>query len=349
MRVSQYAQKTVVGGQKMEPAPVKFGSEVADTGNGGDISSVSYVSTGDTAVSSGTNDVVSSVPGGPVDDVSKVASANRGDRNDDCLLGHGDEVAKGDTSICSKRKLDSDGVPVRKSGRERKSRSLKELFPGVSSLFHGQSPRSTAKPNSKIYPLRTEPNIYFVNDFLTGAELKWFDQLCTDKQFAFHSSFTEADCNERVISDERTSTFIHLTKGCDATIRSVERRAADLIGVGSEYVEPLQIVSYTEGQQFKVHHDAGTLLDDGSVEIVSPRRMATLFVYLNTLPEGQGHTEFPDLGLSVQPKAGCAVLFGNMMPDGAVDTRTVHQACPVEGKLKKFGINVSFSMFGLPL
>ena len=29
----------------------------------------------------------------------------------------------------------------------------------------------------------------------------------------------------------------------------------------------------------------------------------TLFVYLNTLPEGVGHTEFPQIGLSVRPSS----------------------------------------------
>jgi hypothetical protein len=39
------------------------------------------------------------------------------------------------------------------------------------------------------------------------------------------------------------------------------------------------VVSYCDGQFFNTHHDAGTLSDDGtSVELVRPRRLATLFV-----------------------------------------------------------------------
>jgi hypothetical protein len=53
-------------------------------------------------------------------------------------------------------------------------------------------------------------------------------------------------------------------------------------------VEPLQIVSYTKGQYFRVHHDAGTLDEDtGTVEVVLPRRVITIFVYINTVPEVQ--------------------------------------------------------------
>ena len=105
-------------------------------------------------------------------------------------------------------------------------------------------------------------------------------------------------------------------------------------------MEPLQIVSYTRGQKFETHHDAGTLLDDGSVQPVPPRRLVTLFLYLNTLPEGQGHTEFPALGISVKPERGCGVLFCNVMPDGTIDGRTQHRAAPVFDRLYKYGVNV---------
>jgi hypothetical protein len=56
----------------------------------------------------------------------------------------------------------------------------------------------------------------------------------------------------------RTSTFIHLRKGLDQTVRRIEGRAADLIGVEQINIELLQIVLYKQGQRFGLHHDAGT-------------------------------------------------------------------------------------------
>ena len=44
-----------------------------------------------------------------------------------------------------------------------------------------------------------------------------------------------------------------------AKIRAIETRAAELCGVPPDNVEPLQVVAYRDGQQFKTHHDAGTL------------------------------------------------------------------------------------------
>ena len=64
----------------------------------------------------------------------------------------------------------------------------------------------------------------------------------------------------------------------------------------------------------------------------------TLFVYLNTLPEGVGHTEFPLLRtagssgavtLSVRPRSGTALVFCNVDSSGESDVRLCHRACPV--------------------
>jgi hypothetical protein len=79
-------------------------------------------------------------------------------------------------------------------------------------------------------------------------------------------------------SELRTSTYMYLSKSQDRWARSVELRAADLVGVPQANVEPLQVVSYTAGQLFDTHHDAGTLDGDGSIELVPPVRFATLFL-----------------------------------------------------------------------
>lgn len=115
-----------------------------------------------------------------------------------------------------------------------------------------------------------------------------------------------------------------------------------MIGMFSENVEPLQIVSYQLGELFNVHHDAGTLLEDGQVEMIYPLRYATFFVYLNTLPEGQGCTEFPSLDIAVTPSARDAVFFSNVCPyTGELDPRTIHRACPITiPGYRKLGVNI---------
>ena len=188
--------------------------------------------------------------------------------------------------------------------------------------------------------VHSSPNVFYVRNFLTEGDIAHLNNILTENAKKFKNSFTEDDSNKRVVSQERTSTFIFLRKSQDRVVRGIESRAADLVSMASEFVEPLQLVSYTDGQEFQLHHDAGTLLDDGSVETVPPLRYVTIFVYLNTLPEGQGHTEFPLLGLSVKPERGACVMWSNVLPDGRADPRTVHKANPIRGDLHKVGMNV---------
>jgi Rps23 Pro-64 3,4-dihydroxylase Tpa1-like proline 4-hydroxylase len=104
--------------------------------------------------------------------------------------------------------------------------------------------------------------------------LEYFDRILTNYHQNFESSFTENDDHEEVVSSERTSRYIHLTKAQDVWVRAIENRAADIVGLTPQNIEPLQIVSYTDGQKFNVHHDAGTLLENNEVRYL-------IYVYTN--------------------------------------------------------------------
>ncbi len=54
----------------------------------------------------------------------------------------------------------------------------------------------------------------------------------------------------------------------------------------------------------------------GNVDVVPPSRIVTIFVYLNTMPEGEGYTEFPHLGLTIRPEKCSAIMFCNFLPNG---------------------------------
>lgn len=236
----------------------------------------------------------------------------------------------------------------RKSPRLQTSPSVSKYSRNISerlkSLFYRTEEHHEPRLSKKMRLIHSDPNVYFIDNFLNESELLWLDKIITLNDKQFMSSFTQNDDNEEVLSSERTSTYIYLSKSQDAVIRNIERRASELIGITSDFVEPLQIVSYTKNQQFTEHHDAGTLFDNNHVSLAEPLRYVTLFLYLNTLPEGQGHTEFPVLNLSVTPKRGCGILFCNLTSEGEPDYRLIHKACPVEGNLRKLGVNVSVKL-----
>lgn len=216
----------------------------------------------------------------------------------------------------------------------------------MKTLFFGNSAKSVPK---KVVQIHADPAIYLVHNFLSKGELEYFDIMCTHYERKFQASFTGTDNDDEVISEERTSKFVHLSKSQDKYVRGIEQKAADLVGLSPVNVEPLQIVSYQPGQRFNLHHDAGTLLEDGRVPaMVPPRRLVTMFLYLNSLPEGEGHTVFPCLNLSVRPQRNCALMFCNTTIDSSVACPlAVHCAQPLSSAprhpskcCKKFGVNI---------
>lgn len=68
-------------------------------------------------------------------------------------------------------------------------------------------------------------------------------------------------------------------------------------------------------------------------------RVLTLFLYLNDVQKGGG-THFDELDITVEPKAGKAVLWPSVLDErpNEMDARTYHQALPVEEGFK-FGAN----------
>ena len=184
----------------------------------------------------------------------------------------------------------------------------------------------------KLVRIYEDPNIYTMDNFLNEKELDFFDNYIweMEKNQAFRKSFIEKGTNNRSFDESRTSQFVHFEKCQNKRIADIEKRAAELVGMSIECVEPLQLVRYRAGQFFDDHHDLGVLYDDGSVELPkrSPRRICTLFLYMNDIPvENGGSTRFPLLQseekdyLDVQPKRGMAVLWCNIRKDGMPDER----------------------------
>lgn len=152
---------------------------------------------------------------------------------------------------------------------------------------------------------------------------------------------------------DRTSrtAFFHPTDFTDLYTH-VQNDVGNALGtVGSQvgrYLEPLQMVKYKKGQQFKLHHDSGTYKEDSDeVDLVNtdemPLRGYTLFAYLNDIEEGAGGaTYFPRINKRFQPKKGSAALWANVDKEGKRgDARTVHSAEPIlSDDVEKVGMNV---------
>jgi prolyl 4-hydroxylase len=150
---------------------------------------------------------------------------------------------------------------------------------------------------------------------------------------------------------ERTSKFISIEKGIPVS-NAIMEKAKEVFKVhtpGHANFDNLQIIKYTPGQKFTMHHDAGTLLgyekgwEECVVDLTSKRRF-TMFVYLNTLEEGHGgRTQFPLLGKSSRPIKDVSIAWTNVKPDGSAEERTIHCGEEVKGGVK-YGMNIWYSL-----
>lgn len=111
----------------------------------------------------------------------------------------------------------------------------------------------------------------------------------------------------------------------DLVIHALNRRFADVTGTPYEAGEPLHVLRYTPGQEFRPHLDA--------IPNEPNQRMWTAIVYLNEGFEG-GETEFPELGLCTVGGRGDCLIFRNAHEDGEADPRARHAGRPVTGGAK---------------
>lgn len=86
---------------------------------------------------------------------------------------------------------------------------------------------------------------------------------------------------------------------------------------------------------YEVHHD----YIDLEIERQQGVRILTVYLYLNEVEAGGG-TNFPELNLTVMPKRGRALFWPSVTDQNPsrTDTRTEHQALPVEQGVK-YGAN----------
>lgn len=186
--------------------------------------------------------------------------------------------------------------------------------------------------------LHKDPYVILIHNFLRSVENEY---LLRSADGSFQDSRTTCEKPEGCVTDYRTSSSAFLEN--DDVTETVSNRALAFASLGPEAVgEELQVVRYTEGQEFKGHLDS---LDDSSPEgrrdlerYQNKQRTATALVYLNDNFNG-GATYFPRLGLAVKPVRNAALFWWNLLPNGEIDRRTYHGGQKVSGGTK-YAVNI---------
>ena len=114
-------------------------------------------------------------------------------------------------------------------------------------------------------------------------------------------------------------------------IQAINRRLAAASGTAVTHGEPLQVLHYAPGQQFRPHHDALAVQ-----HARGNQRLCTMLIYLNDAYEG-GETRFVSSGLEVRGRAGDMLLFANLRADGSPDPAAQHAGLPVTPRREMAG------------
>jgi len=108
----------------------------------------------------------------------------------------------------------------------------------------------------------------------------------------------------------------------DDVMLRLKEQITDALSCPMKNTEHLQMLRYEPGQFYKTHHDQNSPYDSAA----GPR-IFTFFLYLSEVAEG-GETYFPQLGLTVTPKPGSAIVWASVKDDDIYrdDPRTEHEA-----------------------
>ncbi|KXZ56830.1 hypothetical protein GPECTOR_1g749 [Gonium pectorale] len=149
------------------------------------------------------------------------------------------------------------------------------------------------------------------------------------------------DANQQV----RTSWGAYLGSDATPALKWLEDKVAAVTFLPPGNGEPWNVLNYVETQHYDSHMDSFDPKDFGPQY---SQRIATVIVLLSDenlvggetifKREGKANANNPitnwtscdvDGGFKYKPRAGDAVLFWSVLPDGTIDPRSLHGSCPV--------------------
>lgn len=220
------------------------------------------------------------------------------------------------------------------SHRSKRARALHAL----AGLRHNQDAANVSAPPSlpawgtsptpDFRALHREPDIHTADEALSPWECAWvrmaaYAGLRPSRILDPTSGLPRADPVRTGMTTYFSSARLDIV-----TTRLVERFAA-WAGCPPDHSEPLAVLRYRPGEEYKPHRDGlgpGPLASDPFR--ASGDRRQTVLGYLNT-PAGGGGTQFPQLDLCIGPRLGRVLIFSNLDGRGLPLPTTLHAGLPV--------------------
>jgi len=193
-----------------------------------------------------------------------------------------------------------------------------------------EMPNSLETPDRDVEMLFVieSPRVVLFGNLLSDEECDLLISQSRDK--LQRSSVVNASTGAYDVHPHRTSSGTYFKRGENELLQRIEKRIAELVDCPIEQGEPIQVLHYEPGGEYKPHYDYFDPAHPGNKEVLAQggQRIATLIMYLNDVTRG-GSTVFPEIGLDVLPRKGHAVYFAYRDEAGALDARTLHGGSPV--------------------
>lgn len=184
--------------------------------------------------------------------------------------------------------------------------------------------RAERSPTAQAETLAADPDIRVYRAVLDPAEC---DYLIARASPELRPSFVVDPANGgHMPHPTRTSYGMSFDPPSeDPVIRKINLRLAAITGTAVDCGEPLHVLRYAPGQEYRPHFDA--------IPSATNQRTWTVLVYLNEAYEG-GETEFDRVNLVFRGERGDALVFRNADPNGEPDPRLRHAGRPVASGVK---------------
>lgn len=164
-----------------------------------------------------------------------------------------------------------------------------------------------------------------------SAWIRRFSGFCTPDEVLHVASVVARSLERSTIVDPSTGKLLpHPIRTSDnaaigptqetLVVQAINRRIAAATGTDVKQGEPLTVLRYAPGQQYRPHLD--------TLPNVSNQRVITAILYLNEGYEG-GETQFPLLDVTCTPKTGDLLVFENVTPEGEPEPLSRHAGLPV--------------------
>lgn len=203
---------------------------------------------------------------------------------------------------------------ARRSSAHRDAREEIELLEAMQLTSDGD-PATVPEPEI----LSSRPRVTLYRSLFTRRECHYLINVASP--FFTRSVVVHPDTGQLIEDPVRNSDVAAFPLAYETpAVHALNRRLAAISATDAEQGEPLQILRYRPGQQYKAHSDA--------LPNAVNQRICTALVYLNDDYAG-GETHFLANGLKMRGAAGDAILFVNADRDGHPHADALHAGLPV--------------------